>query len=213
MNAAIAGAGGFGDFSGLAAAFGGGASWVGGVFTMPTFSIQGNNYNDVASAFAAVDSQLTTLAATSGLDVTYVDADDASTLDAAQQDADAGLAATLTASQGYTDSKAASTLRSANAYTDQKFVAWNDSFIQFQQQTDRRIDRNGAMQTAMAQMTASAAGIRTLNRLAVGEGGQNGSAAVSIGYPRAIGDNAAFTLGGAFSGGESSPGVGYGIGR
>ncbi len=133
--------------------------------------------------------------------------------------ADAGDAVTLTASKTYTDTQAASTLQSANAYTDQKFVAWNDAFDQFQQQTDRRfaqtdrrIDRSGAMQTAMAQMTASAAGVRTVNRMAVGVGAQNGKTAVSIGYQRAIGDKAAFTVGGAFSGGESSAGVGYGIG-
>jgi autotransporter adhesin len=39
----------------LATALGGGASYVGGVFTAPTYLIQNNNYNDVGSAFAAVD--------------------------------------------------------------------------------------------------------------------------------------------------------------
>ncbi|MET0582870.1 MAG: YadA-like family protein, partial [Pseudoxanthomonas sp.] len=39
----------------LAAALGGGASYVGGVFNAPTYLIQNNNYNDVGSAFAAVD--------------------------------------------------------------------------------------------------------------------------------------------------------------
>ena len=68
------------------------------------------------------------------------------------------------------------------------------------------------MQTAMAQMTASAAGIRTLNRMAVGVGAQNGKTALSIGYQRAIGERAAFTIGGAFSGDERSAGVGYGFG-
>jgi len=35
---------------------------------------------------------------------------------------------------------------------------------------------------------------------------------MAIGYQRAIGDNAAFTLGGAFSDGDSSVGMGYGFG-
>ena len=40
------------------------------------------------------------------------------------------------------------------------------------------------MQTAMAQMTASAAGVRTVNRMAVGVGALNGKTAVS-GFSRA----------------------------
>ncbi len=43
--------------------FGGGASVAGGVFVAPTYAIQGNNFNDVGSAFAAVDLQLTDLSA------------------------------------------------------------------------------------------------------------------------------------------------------
>lgn len=43
-----------------------------------------------------------------------------------------------------------------------------------------------------------ASAIRTVNRVAVGVGAQNG--------------RAAFTIGGAFSGDEKSAGVGYGIG-
>ena len=39
----------------LASALGGGASYIGGVFTAPTYLIQNNNYNNVGSAFAAVD--------------------------------------------------------------------------------------------------------------------------------------------------------------
>ena len=68
------------------------------------------------------------------------------------------------------------------------------------------------MQTAMAQMTASAAGVRTVNRMAVGVGAQNGKAALSLGYQRALGDKAALTIGAAFSGNERSAGVGYGFG-
>jgi autotransporter adhesin len=45
----------------IATAFGGGASYVGGVFTAPTYRIQNQNYIDVGSAFNAVDNKLTTL--------------------------------------------------------------------------------------------------------------------------------------------------------
>ena len=111
------------------------------------------------------------------------------------------------------------TLAASKAYTDQKFAVWNDTFAHYQQlvdlrfdRTDARIDRSGAMQTAMAQMTASAAGVRTVNRMAVGVGAQNGKAALSLGYQRALGDKAALTIGAAFSGNERSAGVGYGFG-
>src|SRR5690606_22751853 len=41
----------------LAGFLGGGAAWNGSVFTAPTYVIQGAGYNDVGTAFAAVDSQ------------------------------------------------------------------------------------------------------------------------------------------------------------
>jgi autotransporter adhesin len=135
--------------------------------------------------------------------------------------ADMGSAdeAMLAEANAHADAGDAATLSASKAYADNKFAGWNDQFVQFQQQvdvrfakTEARIDRSGAMQTAMAQMTASAAGTRTVNRVAVGVGAQNGKAALSVGYQRAIGDRAALTIGGAFSGGERSAGFGYGIG-
>ena len=36
-------------------------SYAGGVFTMPSYGIQGSNYSDVGAAFAAVDGKLTDL--------------------------------------------------------------------------------------------------------------------------------------------------------
>ena len=56
------------------------------------------------------------------------------------------------------------------------------------------------------------ADVRTVNRMAVGVGAQNGKAALSLGYQRALGDKAALTIGAAFSGNERSAGVGYGFG-
>jgi autotransporter adhesin len=43
------------QLSPLAGALGGGSSYAAGVFTAPTYIIQSSNYNDVGSAFAAVD--------------------------------------------------------------------------------------------------------------------------------------------------------------
>ncbi len=114
----------------------------------------------------------------------------------------------------------AQTLTQANAYTDARIQSLNLDFSNFQtqlddrfQQQDARISRVGAMGTAMSQMTASAAGIRTQNRLAVGTGFQNGYAAFAIGYQRAISERSTVTLGAAIGGdGEDTIGMGFGMG-
>lgn len=78
---------------------------------------------------------------------------------------------------------------------------------------DARISRMGAMNTAMSQMTASAAGIRSDNRVAVGTGYQDGHAALAFGYQRAISTRSTFTIGAAVGGdGEDSIGMGFGMG-
>ncbi|NLC61799.1 MAG: hypothetical protein GX761_11035, partial [Gammaproteobacteria bacterium] len=122
-------------------------------------------------------------------------------------------------SRSYTDTVATQTLSSANAYTDQQFAVWNDNFEAFRgdverrfHDVDRRLDRQGAMSAAMLNMATSAAGIRTQNRIGVGVGFQSGESALSVGYQRAISERATITFGGAFSGDESSVGIGAGFG-
>ena len=97
----------------------------------------------------------------------------------------AGDAATLTAANSYTDTTATQTLTSANAYTDSRFAAMDDNFENFRTETDRRfldqdrrIDRQGAMSSAMLNMATSTAGIRTENRVGVGVGFQGGEKAL-----------------------------------
>lgn len=216
----------------LAGALGGGASFAGGVFTAPTYSIQGGSYRDVGSAFAAVDGRLTDLYGRVGAgaanSVTYTDA---SQTQVALQGAGgtrvsnvaAGTAPTDAANVAQVQSGDAQTLRSANAYTDSRVTQMlaapteainelrDDMNWRFNKQ-DRRIDKLGAMTSAMVQMSASAAGLRTPNRVAVGAGFQGGQQALSIGYQRAISDRATVTLGGAFSDSESSAGIGVGFG-
>lgn len=65
---------------------------------------------------------------------------------------------------------------------------------------------------ATANATASLAGIRTVNRVAVGAGSSGGESALSVGYQRAMSDRAALTISGAFSSSESSAGIGVGFG-
>ncbi|MGN7916881.1 YadA-like family protein [Lysobacter sp. 22409] len=231
----------------LSGAFGGGASFAGGVFTPPTYVIQGGNYNDVGAAFSAVDGRLTDLYTRVGAgvasSVTYDDASKAQVTlqggggtrvsnvatgtaptDAANvAQVQAGDAQTLASANSRADAGDAQTLRSANTYTDARMnqmlaaptAAINelreDMNWRFNKQ-DERIDKLGAMTSAMVQMSASAAGLRTQNRIAVGAGFQGGEQALSIGYQRAISDRATVTVGGAFSDSESSAGVGVGFG-
>jgi len=90
-------------------------------------------------------------------------------------------AATLGSANAYADARSTATLSSANGYTDARLSTLTSEFDQFQndvwqrfERTDQRIARSGAMQTAMAQMSASPAGIRKQNRAAVGVGMQGG---------------------------------------
>lgn len=47
-----------GQLGSFAAAFGGGADFSGGIFTAPSYTIQGSSYDNVGAAFAAVDTRL-----------------------------------------------------------------------------------------------------------------------------------------------------------
>ncbi|WP_045505195.1 ESPR-type extended signal peptide-containing protein, partial [Acinetobacter beijerinckii] len=51
----------FGQLNSLANVFGGGAGFSGGIFTGPTYTIQGSNYTNIGSAFTAVNTKLTNL--------------------------------------------------------------------------------------------------------------------------------------------------------
>ena len=131
----------------------------------------------------------------------------------------AQVQASAAEARAYADTTATQAVSSANAYTDQKFAAWGESLDTFRgdverrfYDTDRRIDRQGAMGAAMLNMATSAAGIRTQNRVGVGVGFQGGESALSVGYQRAINDRATVTFGGALSGDEKSVGVGAGFG-
>ena len=216
----------------LAGALGGGASFAGGAFTAPTYSIQGGSYRDVGAAFAAVDGRLTDLYGLVGSNTSNSVVYDSPTRDAVTlqggngtrvSNVAAGTAPTDAANVGQVQAGDASTLRSANAYTDsrvsQMLAAPTEAINRLRddmewklRKQDQRIDRMGAMTAAMVQMSASASGLRTQNRVAVGAGFQGGEQALSIGYQRAISDRATFTVGGAFSDSESSAGVGLGFG-
>jgi hypothetical protein len=111
------------------------------------------------------------------------------------------------------------TLSAARSYTDTRFDAMQTEWGAFQDdvwqrmgQTDKRIDKQGAMNAAMMQMGMNAGGSRSRRgRVAVGAGWQAGQRAMAIGYAKPIGDRASVSLGAAFSGNERSAGVGFGL--
>ena len=85
----------------------------------------------------------------------------------------------------------------------------NDRF----EETDRRIDRMGAMASASSMMSSSMSAVRGASKIAAGIGGQGSERAISVGYQRVIeSTNASITVGGAYSGGETQMGVGFGFG-
>ena len=154
----------------------------------------------------------------------YAEGRAAAALSAAQSYADAGDAATLARANGYTDGRfqaieLAFDQLQANRYTDQRLGAITQAFDQLQlevwdrfDQTDKRISRTGAMNSAMAQMSAAAAAIERSNRIAVGVGYQDGYEALAVGFQRAVRDNVTVTFGASISGGERSVSSGLGVG-
>lgn len=79
-----------------------------------------------------------------------------------------------------------------------------------------RINSVGAMGSAMAMMTGTAAAIPKTNKVAVGVGNYNGKTAFAVGYQRSWKTKndrpLAFTLGASFTGSDSSVGAGLGMG-
>lgn len=125
----------------------------------------------------------------------------------------------VTEAKAYADTTATQAVTTSKAYTDQRLAAWGDQFEAYRgdverrfSDVDRRMDKQGAMSAAMLNMATNAAGTQSpRGRVAVGAGFQSGEQALSIGYARKVGERASFSLGGAFSGDESSAGIGFGI--
>jgi len=123
-----------------------------------------------------------------------------------------GTAPTDAANLSQVQAASADTLAAANAFTTNAVNTLETEVNHEFAVQDKRISRIGSMGTAMSMMTASAAGIQSPNRLAVGYGHQGGENAVSIGYQRLVKSNTTITIGGAFSNGENTFGAGLGVG-
>ena len=151
--------------------------------------------------------------------VTHVAAGTAATDAANVQQMQAGDAQAVATANAYTDTTATQTLSSANGYTDSRVQQLSDQFSGLSgtldrrlQLQDKRIDRQGAMGSAMMNMSINAANSRSARgRVAAGVGWQNGETALSVGYAKSIGERASVSIGGAFSGDDRSAGVGFGV--
>lgn len=144
---------------------------------------------------------------------------------AVRSDMTAGDATTLQNAKAYSDNTATQTLTAANAYTDNRItelVGMADDFGAFQQHVDdrfagvdrklrvqdRRIDKQGAMSSAMLNMANSGNGLAGNNRIGVGVGSQGGETALAVGYQRVVNQRFGISLGGAFTGDDKSVGGG-----
>ncbi|MBZ2436265.1 YadA-like family protein [Xanthomonas perforans] len=112
----------------------------------------------------------------------------------------------------------ANTLRAANAYTDTRVSDLSDDFFKYRAKTDadlsmlnHKVDRQAAVSAAMMNMAMNAAGAdNTRGRLSAGVGWSGGQEALSLGYAKRIG-RISLSIGGGFSGDESTAGIGFGV--
>lgn len=129
----------------------------------------------------------------------------------------------LVTARHYADGTALQAANEARAYTDQRTAALvaNTDFDAFKSDVNlrfhslaTRLNRVGAMGTALAGMAgAIAAATGTDNRVSAAVGGYRGQAALAIGFARRIPGNGAVLLGGSLAGsGESSGTLGVSFG-
>ncbi len=252
--------------SNLAGALGGGASYTGGVWTPPSYTVGGETHYNVGDALANLDGRVVKLETGSGgtggpagggegqanamFASTGATPTSKETATASGNNATAaGANATATAnnsvalgansvadrantvSVGSVGNERAITNVADGAITENSKEAVNGGQLYSAQakiadmqnsvnslqsqvnQVDTKVNRVGAMSAAMSTMVASAAGLQTDNRMAIGTGVYRGQAALAIGYQRKIGSRATVTIGGSTAGGsEYNVGVGAGFG-
>lgn len=115
----------------------------------------------------------------------------------------------LASSKQYTDVSSSKTLQSANEYTDWRMQQVDDRL----RRQDTRINRAGAVASAMGVMAGTAASVQNDDVLSMGVAGYRSESAMSVGLNHHFNDRVAVTIGAAFSGGnESSVGAGLAIG-
>ncbi|WP_417924864.1 YadA-like family protein [Collimonas pratensis] len=228
----------------VAQMLGGGAMMGPTGFVGPVFGVQGGSYHNVGDALGALDGALDSLGnrvsnlesgapetasahkptakmardvappavapaadpgavPDSGKEIVTQDQ-----LDEVKDYADAGNKQTLSGANQYTDKKV------ANMVTQSDFNDFKGSVDQRFDMVHKKINRVGAMASAMAGMAgAIAAAPPNENRVSAALGGYGGQTALSLGYARRISNSGALLVGASVaSGGESSGTVGVSFG-
>lgn len=226
-----------GQVRALMQAFGGGGTIIGGVYSPVNYSFaSGGTFNNVGDALLYLDGRITRISLTPGPQgpqgpqgpagggadcTTAVCYDDASRSTATLnnggsatrlQNVAAGVRSSDAVNLGQMQAGDLETLNQANSYTDARvsniLTVLDDRF----EGVERRMSRMGAMNSAMSMMTASAAGVQSPNKVAVGVGYDGGEAAIAAGYQRLFGNGAVMTIGASYSGGDTQAGMGFGFG-
>lgn len=222
-------------------AFGGGASFEGGIYGAPSYAFtSGGIFDNVGDALLYLDGRITRISLTpgpqgpagpqgpqgpagqGGADCNTAVCYDDSTRTTATlnnggsatrlRNVDAGIDATDAVNLGQMEAGDRNTLNQANSYTDSRMSnilsVVDDRF----EAIEGKLTRMGAMNSAMSMMTASAAGVQSANKVAVGVGFDSGETAIAAGYQKVFRSGAVMTFGASYSGGDTSAGVGVGFG-
>jgi autotransporter adhesin len=227
-----------GQVRALMQAFGGGGTISGGVYSPVNYSFtSGGTFDNVGDALLYLDGRITRISLTpgpqgpqgpqgpagpGGADCnTAVCYDDTTHNTATLNNGGSptrlrnvadGVNASDAVNLGQMQAADLDTLNQANDYTDARvsniLTVMDDRF----EGIERRMSRMGAMNSAMSMMTASAAGVQSANKVAVGVGYDGGEAAIAAGYQKLFGNGAVVTLGASYSGGDTQAGVGFGFG-
>ena len=193
---------------------GGGATYSRGVFTLPTFSIQGKSYSNIGDTFGAVNTEISTLKTSVTNLKAYVDQQNSGSESNLKSYIDQQDAKNITNAKSYTDQQASNTLNSANTYTDQQDSATLNSANTYTDQqtsavlkdanayTDRKVlgINTGTGNTSGTGINSTAIGPNTVvsgnNSTAVGVGNNvSGNNSGAFGDPNIVTANGSYVVG------------------
>ena len=202
------------DSQQITSILGGGASYSRGVFTLPTFSIQGKSYSNIGDTFGAVNTEISSLKTSVTNLKAYVDQQNSGSEGNLKNYIDQQDSKNLTDAKNYTDQQASNTLNSANTYTDQQASTTLDSANQYSDQqaetalknanayTDRKVIgiNTGTGNTSGTGLNSTAIGPNTVvsgsNSTAIGVGNNvSGNNSGAFGDPNIVTANGSYVVG------------------
>ena len=202
------------DSQQITSILGGGASYSRGVFTLPTFSIQGKSYSNIGDTFGAVNTEISSLKTSVTNLKAYVDQQNSGSEGNLKNYIDQQDSKNLTDAKNYTDQQASNTLNNANKYTDQQASTTLDSANQYSDQqaatalknanayTDHKVTgiNTGTGNTKGTGLNSTAIGPNTVvsgnNSTAVGVGNNvSGNNSGAFGDPNIVTANGSYVVG------------------